>query len=41
MLEHCRDYNPKEIRQYALEHFSFASAGGVLDEVYEFACNFW
>jgi len=37
MLDHCHDYDSKEIRQYAQEHFSFASVGDILDEVYEVA----
>ena len=37
MLDHCREFNPVAIREYAQDHFSYAGVGDVLDEVYDSA----
>ncbi|MCK5774998.1 MAG: glycosyltransferase [Bacteroidales bacterium] len=39
MLDHCREFNPIAIREYAQDHFSYAGVGDVLDEVYDEACE--
>ncbi len=34
MLEHCRQFNAQEIRDYAYEHFSFEKVGDELSKLY-------
>jgi len=35
MLKHCAEFDSPSIRKYAKTHFSYASVGGVLNEIYQ------